>query len=652
MKQELYQSKHPAVEPEEQTGGGGSTDADAGIELHLDDSGGSNELVSGDVPNTQAETRSLTANDRLVGSLVYKYLFPSIFSMLGTRVSSLINSLIIGRILGASGLTVISLVSPLSLVYMSIGSLIGVGASIVSSIALGKGEKEQCAQVYTLSYLISAGAGVILTVAGLLNLERIVVFLGADAEHFAYTYDYVRYYILGGMGMMFLYIPLNYLRITGKPSLAMTMLFLMSSLNVAALGIFVIVLGMGTGGTALASVTSSTLTFLFGVSRLVGKHSPLKLRKPAAVVRHSLGIVAAGSPSAANNVCRAIQILGVNLLFVRMGAGMYLPCYTLVSASSDFLLAIILGVSQTALPLVGISFGERDFRSIRIILKKALAIGNLLLGSLGVLLFLVRNKAGLVFGIRDAFILENAGIGFIFFAASINLAFINNVIINYFSATRRVVIANGMVIARLVVFMLVPAYLLFPALGVYAVWISLIVGEVATLCMAFLVITLFHARNPQLSRYLLLDSARIENNQVIDFSVRNTAEEVNFASIKITDFCEDNNISPQKTMYISLSIEEMLMMINQYSLTADKTEYVDIRIVITQDHIVLRIRNPGRYFNPVEYYHENKDTEEGFSQTLGIAMIVKMAQEVKYQETFGMNNLIIMISKNQTNKKT
>ncbi|MDR2798991.1 MAG: ATP-binding protein [Treponema sp.] len=600
--------------------------------------------------NTHVEKRTLASNDILVGSLVYKYLFPSIFSMLGTRVSSLINSLIIGRILGGPGLSVISLVTPVSLVYMSIGSLIGVGASIISSIALGKGEKEQCAQVYTLSYFISAVVGLILTTVGLLNLDGIVGFLGADAEHFPYTYDYVRFYILGGMGTLFLYIPLNYLRITGKPNLAMTMLLLMSSLNVAALGIFVIVLDMGTGGTALASVTSSTLTFLFGVSRLGGKNSPLKLQKPTAVIRHISSIASAGSPSASNNVCRAIQSLGMNLLFVRMGAGMYLPCYTLVSTASDFILAIILGISQTALPLVGISFGERDFRSIRIILKKALSLGNTIIGVLGILLFLVRNKMGLFFGIRDAFILENAGIGFIFFAASINLSFINNVIINYFSATRRILMANGMVVSRLILFMVAPAYLLFPSFGVYAVWISLIIAELVTFCLAFLIVTLVHARNSRFSRYLLLDKALVENNQVIDFSVQNTVEDVDFASTKITDFCEENRISPQKTMYISLAIEEMLMMINQYSLKADRIEYTDIRIVITQEYMVLRIRNTGKYFNPVEYYHENKDTEEGFNRTLGIGMILKMAREVRYRETFGMNNLIITIEKNRKNK--
>jgi anti-sigma regulatory factor (Ser/Thr protein kinase) len=92
-------------------------------------------------------------------------------------------------------------------------------------------------------------------------------------------------------------------------------------------------------------------------------------------------------------------------------------------------------------------------------------------------------------------------------------------------------------------------------------------------------------------------------------------------------------------------------MINQYALKTDRIEYTDIRIVITQEHIVLRIRNTGTYFNPVAYYHEQKNTEEGFNQTLGVGMILKMAQEVKYRETFGMNNLIITIEKKERKEK-
>jgi putative MATE family efflux protein len=592
---------------------------------------------------SSSEEYGLVSNEQFVGKLVQKYLFPSICALLGIQASGFINSIIIGRILGGVGLGVISLVAPVSLVYFSIGSLIGVGSSIVSSIALGKGDKEYCRQVYTQAYIITLGAGILLTVAGLLNLDRIVILLGAREEHFRYTYEYVRYYILGGMGMLLVYIPLNYLRITGKPRAAMIMLLLMSVFHITGLWIFVILLDLGVGGTAIASVVSGILTFFVGARMLLDKKSVLRFRRPVSPVKQFIALVSAGSPSALNNICQAVQIFCINLLFVRMGISRFLPSYSLVFTVSEVLLAVILGISQTALPLVGISFGERDFRSIRIVMKKAMGIGHIIIGGCTLLILVFHHKLGGIFGLQDPEVLRQTGIGFIFLAASLNLSFINNVIMNYFSATYQTVIANIIVISRMVLFMVLPAYTLFPMMSVYSVWSSLILTELITLGLVYLIITIKHAKNPGLSRYLLLDEALMEKSKVIDFSVKNTDDDVAFASDKITGFCEENEVDPHKTMRISLAIEELIIMINQYSLKEGSTEYTDVRLMIIGERIVMRIRNLGKYFNPVEYYYENKDTEEGQERTMGIAMILKMAQKAEYRETFGVNNLVITI---------
>ncbi|GHU08665.1 hypothetical protein FACS1894151_04980 [Spirochaetia bacterium] len=593
----------------------------------------------------------LSANENFVGQLVYRYAFPSILALLGTQASGFINSAIIGNTLGSVGLSVVSLVAPVALVYWSLGSLIGVGASVISGTALGKDDKALCARMYTLSYLVAIAAGAAITVLGLTNLDRIVTLLGAEGEYFALTRDYMRFYIPGGISMLLIYIPLNFLRVIGKPNLGMIMLLLMSLLNVVCLLIFTVFLGLGLGGLALASVTSSTLTFIFGACQFINKDSPLKFRKPVETLRSMIALITAGSPSALNNICQAVQILCINLLLVRMGAGFFLPAYSLVSATSEFFLAIILGVSQTALPLISISFGERDFRSIRIILKKAVGLGSIIVGLCGILLLLLRNKMGMIFGIRDASILADSARGLIFLALSLNLSFINNMLANYFNAVSRLAIANTIVVCRLICFMILPLYLLFPAFSINALWISLILAEAITLCVTFLIVTVIHMRNRNFSRYLLLDSTLIDNNRVIDFSVKNTIEDVTFASEKISGFCEENEIPAKKILHISLAIEEMLLMIDEFSFTKDKTEYTDVRMMVLEtpvretstQRIIIRIRNTGKYFNPVAYYYENKNTEAGAERTLGIAMIVNMAEEVEYRKTFGVNNLIITI---------
>jgi Na+-driven multidrug efflux pump/anti-sigma regulatory factor (Ser/Thr protein kinase) len=601
------------------------------------------KLSGNENPETPGGANTLTSNENFVGNLVYRYAFPSVCALLGMQASGFINSMIIGNVLGGIGLSVVSLVAPVSLVYFSIGSLIGVGASIISGTALGKGDKVLYAQMYTLSYLVALILGAGLTILALVNLDRIVTLLGAEGEFFAYTRDYLRFYIPGGISMLLIYIPLNFLRISGKPNIAMFMLLVMSLLNVICLLIFTVILGMGLGGLALASVTSAAITFIFGASRFWGKDSPLKLRKPAGVMPRVGAMVVAGSPSALNNVCQAIQILGINLLLVKIGTGAFLPAYSLVNATAEFLLAFILGVSQAALPMVSISLGERDFRSIRIILKKAFGLGSIIVGVSAVFLFFFRNTLGLVFGLRDSVLLMNTARGLIFLALSLNLSFINNILANYYNAIGRPAIANIIVFCRLVCFMILPAYLLFAALNINAVWISLILAEAVTLAVVYLVVTVTHARNPGLSRYLLLDSKLVELTKTIDFSVRNTADDVTFASSKISDFCEDNEVPAKKIMQISLAIEEMLIMIDEFSHNPLKVAYTDVRMVVAPESIVLRIRNTGKYFNPLDYYEENKDTEEGFDRTLGIAMIVKMAKQVQYQKTFGVNNLIITI---------
>jgi Na+-driven multidrug efflux pump len=508
----------------------------------------------------------LVSNEFFLGTLVYRYLAPSIFAQLGMQVSTLASGIIVGRVLGSLGLSVVALVYPVSLVYLSMGSLIGMGASIVSGNALGKGDNGQCNQVYTAACLVTLALSAILTVAGLGNLDRIARFLGANVEQFALTRGYIRIYILGSAGILFFYIPLNYLHIIGKPHLSMVMSLMMSFLNVAGMGIFVVFLGMGIEGMALSVVAGFTIAFVFGASRLFGKNASLAFKKPPRGFSAVFSITVAGSPAAFNNICAAIQVFCLNVLLVRRAGPLSLASFSLVDNINAFLYSVVWGISLAAFPLLGISFGEKDFRTIRVILKKCVFTGCIILSICGIFLFLFRTGIAPLFGMQNPELLHAVSFGVILLAVNLNLGFVNYLFFNYFTATGRTAIANILVLCRQVLFTVIPAYALFSFLGgIYAVWTSLlIITELLTLSAAFIAIALTRRRNPRLSRFLLLDNTQVEHNA-------------------------------------------------------------------------------GKYFNPVEYYYAHKDTEAGFEKTLGIGMILGMAQQLEYRETFGVNNLIITI---------
>lgn len=136
------------------------------------------------------------------------------------------------------------------------------------------------------------------------------------------------------------------------------------------------------------------------------------------------------------------------------------------------------------------------------------------------------------------------------------------------------------------------------------------------------------------------------------------------ASQKISEFCEKNALPDDKTMLISLSIEEMLISIKDHCFADEPEQEINVRIAVVERKgsdvsVLMRIRCSGEPFNPIEYYEKHRESSfsdgaddsadellEDFSEledSLGIAMIVSSAPVVDYKTTFGVNNLTITI---------
>ena len=147
------------------------------------------------------------------------------------------------------------------------------------------------------------------------------------------------------------------------------------------------------------------------------------------------------------------------------------------------------------------------------------------------------------------------------------------------------------------------------------------------------------------------------------------------ASLRISIFCEENELPPDKSMLISLSLEEMLLSIKDHCFPEDEEQDINVRILVasgdvSKASIVLRIRCGGAPFNPIDYYERQKtaaagkpaedndlagllaglddaegmgDLLTGLDDSLGIAMIVASAPVVDYKTTFGVNNLTIIL---------
>jgi anti-sigma regulatory factor (Ser/Thr protein kinase) len=188
-----------------------------------------------------------------------------------------------------------------------------------------------------------------------------------------------------------------------------------------------------------------------------------------------------------------------------------------------------------------------------------------------------------------------------------------------------------------------PIIVLFPVIGTNALWASYVFCELFTLLALFILITAIKRKRTDLSGLFLLPRTSGDAIKAQDLSVENTAEAAVAASEKLNDFCRESGVTLNMRFHVCMAVEEMLMMVNQFALDHKKKNYSDVRLTLYENKIIIRIRDIGKHFNPVEYYYKNKDSKAGFLETLGVHMVLEMAKNVEYRETYGVNNLIITI---------
>lgn len=115
--------------------------------------------------------RELQRNKFFLKTVYGRYAAASVLAMLATSVGGMIDTVIVGHYLGETGLAAMSLVSPVYLVYYTVGAVIGMGGSIAANLYIGKNDYDAYRRVFTLSFWMTIAACVFITVSALIFID-------------------------------------------------------------------------------------------------------------------------------------------------------------------------------------------------------------------------------------------------------------------------------------------------------------------------------------------------------------------------------------------------------------------------------------------------------------------------------------------------
>ncbi len=317
-----------------------------------------------------AEARYATMNP---WRLFFVVALPGMISMFAMSVYTVIEGAFIGQKLGESAFAAINLAMPMVMVNFSLADLIGVGASVPISIALGRGDKKQANNVFTCSIIMIFLTSLLMGSIMFFSAEPLVRFMGADGVLLDAAVRYLQTFALCSPLSTIFFAMDNYLRISGYVKTSMVINISSNLLTIGLLSLFLFGLEMDVVGSALAVSFSMCACSLVAMIPFLRGKTLLCFVKPRFSGRMLKEIAACGSPVFLNNVAGRVTSVLMNISLMTLGIK-YLgegggttavAVYSVLMYAGELCQPLLYGMSDSLSPAIGYNYGAEKYERVK-----------------------------------------------------------------------------------------------------------------------------------------------------------------------------------------------------------------------------------------------------------------------------------------------
>ena len=327
-----------------------------------------------------------------------KYIVPTMITFTLGGVYSIVDGVFVGHAVGDAGLAGINVAFPLVAFIMAVGTGIGMGGGVISSIARGAGNEAKARRAVGTTLVMLALAAVPIMVLLFALAEPICALLGGQGETLAQAVAYTSVIAWGVPFQILVTGCTPLIRNQGKVAYAMAVQVLAGLMNVALDYVFVILLGMGTAGAAGATVSSQVSAFVLVIGFVLAKRNRIAwsdLRIDRRIGLHALRL---GLAPFGLTILPEATVVAINVNLSMYGGEQALAAYAVVSYTACVIQLLIQGVGDGSQPLISKYYGAGDTDGVRRFRNTNYLI-TISLGVLGLAaMYLLRNEVPLLFG--------------------------------------------------------------------------------------------------------------------------------------------------------------------------------------------------------------------------------------------------------------
>ncbi|WP_407422535.1 MATE family efflux transporter [Methanobrevibacter sp.] len=572
----------------------------------------------------------------LLSSKFREFFLPTLMTSMAGNICLFVDSIIVSFLIGAVNLSAIQVASPLITFVNLIYWMVGLGGSVLCSIAKSEFDEDKSNSIFSVSIMSLIVLGVIVLILGLLTKGTLIPMLTTSKQIIPLVDGYFTVLLFGMPFLCYLMSLSYFVRADGLPNLAFRSILLSNIVNIIMDFVYIKFFGFGIGGAALATTTGYAVGSIYVSTYFFRSERTLKFYKISKIKLHNAlnyfkNIAVSGFSSASTQLFFTVQLIIYNAV-IGVVLGKYgLTAYSVCRSCSFIIYIFLIGASQTMSPIVSVYYQEEDYSGVDYVVKKALKIA---LGSSIALILvftLVPQTVLTLYSVNDPNIIPVVVNALRIFMISFVGVAVTFLFTFYTQAIKRNSLSLSTSIIEGFVAPIALLFILNAIIGSNGIWLSFVGAEVITIIYIFISTRYISKKtNGEYGGFFI--NKKIPTGDVLDLTVDCNLKETVGVAQHVEKYLKDLGTDDRKSMIVSLSIEEMLVNIIN---TNEDLDSIDVLVKIQEEHILVSIKDQGVEFNPVI---ENENLEFD-----NISVLNKIADKIDYARVLGFNSTVITI---------
>ena len=303
--------------------------------------------------------------------LIIKYSTPAIIALLISAIYNIVDRMFVGNYVGDIGLAALSICFPITFIVMGFALLVSAGGGTLFALNLGEKDIENSNRAFANSFLYIIGLELVVTLVLWIVGDSFLKVLGASEVVLPVAKQYYFIMLVGSVFQGLTFVFNDFTRVSGKVNLALIISASGAIVNIVLDAWFIIGLGWGVEGAALATVLGQVVSALIGFYIVFGGHTVIKIKKDYFKIQLSIiqKISKLGVSLFIAQIAFGFISLIYNVYLGKYGGDLAISVYAIISSIMTFVIMPASGLSQGLQPILGYCYGSKNYERVMEMMK-------------------------------------------------------------------------------------------------------------------------------------------------------------------------------------------------------------------------------------------------------------------------------------------